>query len=139
MKRFLALTILALVLQPAQAGIFDMMIYGPPDRYGQAFAQCAASTITAAQELECARQSVLRDPVPAVGLAEMTAFFERGRALVEAVRRGRISDAEARTEMAENVAAAQSRVQATVQQRIRRRHHQVWCNPVGDSTFCNGY
>jgi hypothetical protein len=49
MKKFLALAIFALVSQPAHAGIFDLMIYGPPDRYGQAFAQCAASTVTAAQ------------------------------------------------------------------------------------------
>jgi hypothetical protein len=40
MKKFLALAIFALVSQPAHAGIFDLMIYGPPDRYGQAFAQC---------------------------------------------------------------------------------------------------
>jgi len=34
----------------------------------------------------------------------MTAFFERGRVLVEAVRHGRMSDAEARAELAENLA-----------------------------------
>jgi hypothetical protein len=77
MKKFLALTIFALVAQPARAGIFDLMIYGPRDRYGQAFAQCAALTVTAAQELECARQYVRRDPVPAVGAAEMTAGARR--------------------------------------------------------------
>jgi hypothetical protein len=138
MKKILALTIFALVAQPVQAGIFDLFVYGPPDRYGQAFAQCAAQTRTAAQELECARQYVLRDPVPAVGAAEMTAFFERGRVLVEAVRHGRMSDAEARAELAENLADAQARVQAQVQQRIRRHHH-VWCNSAGYSTFCHGY
>jgi hypothetical protein len=79
MKKFLALMIFALVAQPARAGIFDLMIYGPPDRYGAAFAQCAAQPRTASAELECARQYVLRDPVPAVGAAEMTAFFARGR------------------------------------------------------------
>lgn len=79
MKKFLALAIFALVSQPAHAGIFDLMIYGPPDRYGQAFAQCAASTVTAAQELECARQYVIRDPVPAVGVADGV-FRARARA-----------------------------------------------------------
>jgi hypothetical protein len=122
MKKFLALMIFALVAQPARAGIFDLMIYGPPDRYGQAFTQCAALTVTAAaQELECARQYLLRNPVPAAGAAEMTVFFERGRVLVEAVRHGHMTDAEARAELAENTAAAEARVQATVQQRIQAR------------------
>jgi hypothetical protein len=74
MKRFLALTIFILVSHPARAGIFDLMIYGPPDRYGQAFAQCAASTVTAAQELACARSIAIADPPPAVAAAEVTAF-----------------------------------------------------------------
>jgi hypothetical protein len=94
--------------------------------------------VTAAQELACARNYVAANPVPAVGAAEVTAFFERGRVLVEAVRRGRMSDAEARAELAENMADAQARVQATVQQRIRR-HHSLHCYSFGYSTSCNGY
>jgi hypothetical protein len=35
MKKFLALTIFVHVSHPARAGIFDLMIYGPPDRYGK--------------------------------------------------------------------------------------------------------
>jgi hypothetical protein len=94
--------------------------------------------VTAAQELACARNYVAANPVPAVGVAEVTAFFERGRVLVETVRRGRMSDAEARAQLAENMADAQSRVQGEVRQRIRRHHH-LWCNTFGYSTYCNGY
>ena len=36
-----------------------------------------------AQELACARNYVAANPAPAVGVAEVTAFFERGRVLVE--------------------------------------------------------
>lgn len=147
MKKFLALAIFVLVSHPARAGIFDLMIYGPPDRYGQAFAQCAASTVTAAQELACARNYVAANPAPAVGAAEVTAFFERGRVLVEAVRRGRMSDAEARAELAENMADAQARVQAEVRNRIRARRpfsgfrapRMTTCNFVGQSMYCNQY
>jgi hypothetical protein len=104
MQKFFALTIFVLVSLPARAETFDMMAYGPPDRYLRAFAQCAASTATAAQELECARQYVLHHPVPAVETAAMMTLFERGRAIVEATRAGFIADAEARAQLAENMA-----------------------------------
>jgi hypothetical protein len=84
------------------------------------------------------RAIAIADPPPAVAVAEVTAFFEWGRALVEAVRRGRMSDAEARAQLAETMAAGQSRVQGEVRQRIRRHHH-LWCNTFGYSTYCNGY
>ena len=46
MKKFLALAIFALVSQPAHAGIFDLMIYGPPAR---------TSTATAASRISLSK------------------------------------------------------------------------------------
>jgi hypothetical protein len=115
----------------------------PPD-YGQAFAQCAASTVTAAQELAGARSIAAAYPPPAVAVAEVTAFFERGNALIEAVRHGRISETEARAELAENMSAAQSRVQAEARNNPRNNPfsgftapRMTTCNFAGQSMYCN--
>jgi hypothetical protein len=103
MKKFLALTVFAVLSLPARAETFDL-VYKPTDRYLRAFAQCVESTVTAAQELSCARRYVLRHPVPAVETAGMMTLFERGRAIVEAARGGFISEAVARAQLAENMA-----------------------------------
>jgi hypothetical protein len=139
----------------AFAGCSGISRTRPPD-YGQASAQCAASTATAAQELACARSIAAAYLPPAVAVAEVTAIFERGNALVEAVRNGRISETEARAELAENMAAAQARVQAEERDRIRVQAEarnnprynpfsgftaprMTTCNFVGQSMYCNQY
>jgi hypothetical protein len=123
---------------PAHAGLLGLLIYGQRDRYGVAFSQCAAATRTIEQELSCARAYVAQDPVPAVGAAAMTAFFAKGQALAEAVRRGRMTQLEARAELAEAAAEGESTVQETVRRRLSR-HHFMHCNSFGYSTVCNGY
>ncbi len=93
--------------------------------------------MSVAQELACMQDYVTADPPPPIAEAQVTAFFKRGCALVEAARRGLISNAEARAQLARNMVNAQYRVQAKVQQRLLQCH-STWCNEFGYSTFCSG-
>jgi hypothetical protein len=145
MKKFLALSIFSIVSPPAQAAILCPMMCspalmcGPPLLYyGQFFQQCSEITITAAQELACMRGYVAFDPPPPIAAAQVRVFFKRGWSLIAAERRGLISNAEARTQLARNMVDTQYAVEAKVQQ-LSYRCHYTRCNCFGCSTFCNGY
>jgi len=106
--------------------------------YGQYIEQCRETTVTAAQELACVGTYIAGDPPPPLAAAQVAAFFRQGWALVEAVRGGLISNAEARTQLARNMIYARYRVDAKVQQ-ILYRCHYTYCNSFEYPTFCNGY
>ena len=137
-KKVLVLSIFYLVSPSAQAAFLCPMIYEPPALYyGQYFQQCAESRMSVAQELACMQDYVTADPPPPIAEAQVTAFFRRGCALGEAARRGLISNAEARAQLARDMVNAQYHVQAKVQQRLLQCH-SAWCNEFGYSTLCNG-
>ena len=55
-----AIPLAAFSPHPAKAGLLDNLIYGSPGDYARAFAQCAASTVTVHQELQCASNWLAR-------------------------------------------------------------------------------
>jgi hypothetical protein len=115
------------------------MPFGPPGLYyGQYFQQCGEITVTAAQELACMEAYVAADPPPPIAAPQMRAFFKRGWTIIEAERRGVISNGEARAQLARNLVDAQYRIAAIVQQRLYRCE-VTQCNSFPYPAFCNGY
>lgn len=138
MKKFPALLILTLSSQPAGAALICPMVFPPPDvYYGQYIEQCMETTVTAAQALACMQIYVAGDPPPPVAAPQMKAFFKRGCALVEAVRRGLISNAGARSQLARNMAEVRYSVAAKAQQ-IFQRCYRPYCYSSGSAPGCNG-
>jgi hypothetical protein len=128
-----AIPLAAFSPHPAKAGLLDNLIYGSPGDYARAFAQCAASTVTVHQELQCASNWLTWRNISGLAQPRITAFFEEGRALEEQVNRGQITNLQARAELAEIAASGQAYVSDWLS---RHRAHFGSCSSWGYSTNC---
>jgi hypothetical protein len=128
-----AIPLAAFSPHPAKAGLLDNLIYGSPGDYARAFAQCAASTVTVHQELQCASNWLAGRNISGLAQPRITAFFEEGRALEEQVNRGQITNLQARAELAEIAASGQAYVSDWLS---RHRAHFGSCSSWGYGTNC---